>query len=121
MGNPFVHVELQTNDLAKAKQFYASLLEWKLEEIPFEGGSYTMVHVGVGVGGGMMKNPVPGSPSQWLAYISVADVAATTRKAKELGATVLCDRTEVSGFGWFGVIADPTGAVVAFWECKRTG
>lgn len=52
MGNPFVHVELQTNDVATAKQFYASLLDWRLEEIPFEGGGYTMVHVGEGVGGG---------------------------------------------------------------------
>ena len=120
MGNPFVHVELQTNDVARAKQFYASLLDWQLEEIPFDGGSYTMVHVGEGVGGGMMKSPVPGCPSHWLAYISVADVAATTQKAKELGATVLCDRAEVPGFGWFSVITDPTGAVVALWECKKT-
>ena len=79
-----------------------------------------MVHVGEGVGGGMMKSPVPGCPSHWLAYISVADVAATTQKAKELGATVLCDRAEVPGFGWFSVITDPTGAVVALWECKKT-
>ncbi|MBM4043380.1 MAG: VOC family protein [Planctomycetes bacterium] len=120
MGNPFVHVELQTNDVARAKEFYGALLDWKLEDIPPD-GEYTMVHVGEGVGGGMMKCPVPGIPSHWLAYISVADVAATTQKAKELGATVLCDRTEVPGIGWFSVIADPTGAVVAFWECKRPG
>jgi len=67
----------------------------------------------------MMANPVPGCLSHWLAYISVADVAATTKRAKELGAKVLRDRTEVPGFGWFSVIADPTGAVVALWECKR--
>ena len=34
MANPFVHVELQTNDLAKAKAFYSRLFDWKLEDVP---------------------------------------------------------------------------------------
>ena len=34
MGNPFVHVELQTQDPAKAKAFYGGLLDWKLEGTP---------------------------------------------------------------------------------------
>lgn len=116
MGNPFVHVELQTTDLAKAKAFYGQLLDWRLEE--FEGGAYTLIHVGEGVGGGMMQVPAPHIPSNWQAYIAVDDVAATTQRAKDLGATVLCDKTEVPGMGWFSVIRDPTGAVVAFWQCK---
>ncbi len=118
MGNPFVHVELQTNDVARAKEFYGALLDWKLEDAAPD-GSYTLIHVGEGVGGGMMQNPVPGVPPHWLPYISVADVTATTRKARELGATVLRDRTEVPGFGSFSVVRDPTGAVVAFWQCEE--
>ena len=34
MGNPFVHIELQTKDLAKAKEFYSKLFDWKLEDMP---------------------------------------------------------------------------------------
>ncbi|MGH7432856.1 MAG: VOC family protein, partial [Candidatus Methylomirabilales bacterium] len=34
MGNPFVHVELQTQDLGKAKKFYQELFSWKLQDIP---------------------------------------------------------------------------------------
>lgn len=50
MSNPFVHVELQTKDLARAKDFYSALFGWKLEDIPVEGGpgSYTMINVGEG-------------------------------------------------------------------------
>jgi catechol 2,3-dioxygenase-like lactoylglutathione lyase family enzyme len=57
MGNPFVHVELETNDVAKAKGFYSKLFDWKLEDVPnpAAGGSYTMISVGDGTGGGMMK------------------------------------------------------------------
>jgi len=30
MANPFVHIELQTRDLAKSKDFYSRLFDWKL-------------------------------------------------------------------------------------------
>lgn len=66
-----------------------------------------------------MKNPVPNAPSRWLAYVRVDDVAAATKKAKELGATVLQNRTEVPNFGWFSVISDPTGAVLGLWQAKE--
>ena len=120
MANPFVHVELHTSDLSKAKAFYSRLFDWKLkdESMP-EGGSYTMIDVGQGTGGGMMTLMSPGTPPHWLAYVGVDDVAAATRKAKELGATVKMDKTEVGDFGWFSIIADPTGAVFALWQPKQ--
>jgi predicted enzyme related to lactoylglutathione lyase len=52
------------------------------------GMSYTMIDGGEGTGGGMMKHPMPGAPSAWLAYVNVDNVAAATAKAKSLGATV---------------------------------
>jgi len=66
MPNPFVHVELDTTDLEKAKAFYSKLFDWKLEPFPMAEGEYTMIQVGEGTGGGMMKNPVAGTPSFWL-------------------------------------------------------
>jgi uncharacterized protein len=119
MANPFVHVELQTNDPARARQFYTSLFGWKLQDVPMPDGTYTMIDVGGGTGGGMMRNPVPGAPSHWLAYVGVDDIGASTKKAKELGATVLVDVTEVGEFGWMSVITDPTGATLAMWKPKN--
>jgi predicted enzyme related to lactoylglutathione lyase len=118
MANPFVHVELNTVDLPKAKTFYSNLFNWKLEDVPMEDGSYTMIGVGDGTGGGMMKHPVPGAPSMWLTYVLVDDVAAATKKAKSLGATVKKDVTEVMGMGSFSIIADPTGAALGLWQAK---
>ena len=114
MANPFVHVELLTNDVAKAREFYTGLFDWKLEDIP--GMDYTMINVGEGTKGGMMKNPMPVSPSFWLAYVLVADAADATVKAKSLGATVCKEVTEIPGIGWFSVITDPTGATLALWQ-----
>ena len=118
MANPFVHIELQTQDLAQARAFYSQLFDWKLEEIPLPGGegSYTMIHVGEGTGGGMFANPDPNVPSHWLAYIGVDDIAASTAKARELGATVLQDVMQVGEYGWLSVLMDPAGAVFALWK-----
>jgi len=116
MGNPFVHVELATNDLPRAKSFFKSLFDWRLEEIP--GMDYTMIEVGEGTGGGMMKNPVPGIPSHWLAFVLVDDVVAMTKKAKSLGASIAKDITEVPDTGLFSVILDPTGAAIGLWQPK---
>ena len=118
MANPFVHVELNTTDVDKAKAFYTKLFAWKLEDFPMSGGSYTMISVGEGTGGGMMKHPMPGAPSMWLAYVQVDDIAAATQKAKSLGATVIKDVTEVMGAGWLSIITDPTGAALGLWKPK---
>ena len=119
MANPFVHVELHTDDVAKAKAFYSKLFGWKLEDMPMPGGgSYTMIGVGEGTGGGMTKSQMPGAPTRWLAYVGVDDVASSTRKAKELGAKVVQEKMEVGSFGWMSVITDPTGATLALWQPK---
>ncbi len=120
MANPFVHVELQTTDLKRARDFYARLFDWKLEDVPMPGfGNYTMIGVGEGTGGGMMTSQTPGTPSQWLAYVSVDDVTSATRKAKELGAKVVVDITPVTDMGTFSVIVDPTGATLGLWQSTR--
>ena len=119
MTNPFVHVELATTDLDKAKSFYRSLFSWQLQDVDMGGGmSYTMINVGEGTGGGMMKHPVPGAPSAWLAYALVDDVAAATAKAKSLGATVMRDVTDVPNAGSFSIIIDLTGAALGLWQPK---
>lgn len=118
MPNPFAHLELNTTDTAQAKTFYGKLFDWKLEDLP--GGSYTMINTGKGTGGGMMKHPVPGASSAWLAYVEVDDIAAATKKAKSLGGKVMKDVTEVMGMGWISVIIDPTGAALGLWKPKAS-
>lgn len=119
MGNPFVHVELATTDLARSKSFYQSLFDWTLKDEDMGGGMhYTMIQVGEGVGGGMMAHPMPGAPSAWLPYVLVHDIAATVAKARSLGATIMRDVTEVPGAGSLAIVVDPTGAHLGFWQPK---
>jgi len=119
MANPFVHVELQSTDPKKARDFYGRLFDWKLEDAQVPGfGTYTMIGVGDGTGGGMMAAQ-PGTPSHWLAYVNVDDVASTTKKAKDLGAKVLVDSMAVADMGKFSIITDPTGATLGLWQTTR--
>ena len=120
MANPFVHVELSTTDVSKAKAFYGKLFNWKLEDMQFGDMTYTMIGVGDGTGGGIMKQMIPGAPSAWLSYVQVDDIEAATKKAKSLGATVMKEVTEVMGAGHFSIIVDPTGAYLGLWKPKTT-
>ena len=119
MANPFVHVELHTGDLKTAKEFYTKLFGWKLNDAPMPGGTYTMIDVGGGTGGGMMVNQAPGVPPHWMAYVGVDDVKASTKRAKELGAKVVVDVMEVGEYGWMSAITDPTGATISMWQPKN--
>jgi predicted enzyme related to lactoylglutathione lyase len=57
-------------------------------------------------------------PSHWLAYVQVKDIAASTKKAKALGAKIVKDATEVADYGWLSILTDPTGAALGLWQPK---
>ncbi len=118
MPNPFVHVELNTTDVAKATAFYRQMFDWQLKDMPMPDGSYTLIEVGEGTGGGLMKHPVPNAPSLWLPYILVDDINRATAKAAELGGRVLKGVTEVPNMGSFSIVEDPTGAAFGLWQAK---
>ena len=81
MANPFVHVELNTADVAKAKSFYRELFDWQLEDMPMAEVSYTMIKVGEGTGGGVMKHPISASSSIGQSPAAV-DLGATCHRSQ---------------------------------------
>ena len=121
MPNAFVQLELNTTDLPKAKEFYGKLFEWTLQDTKMgEHGDldYTMINVGKGTGGGMMKQLIPNAGSSWLPYVEVADIQASTKKAASLGAKIMKDVMPVADMGWLSIIVDPTGAMLGLWQTK---
>ena len=116
MGNGFVHIELNTDDVAKAKKFYKALFDWKVADMP--GMNYAMVDAGKGkTGGGMQKHPMPGSPNGWLAYVEVADIKKTLAKAEKAGGSVIHPYTEIGeGMGAIAILQDPSHAMLGLWQ-----
>jgi uncharacterized protein len=118
MANPFVHLELNTPDLAKAKEFYGELFGWSFNDMPYEGGVYATFKPDKEPGGGLMS--LSDAPTGWLAYVGVDDIQAATKKAKLLGAQVHVDSVEIPHVGWFSVVVDPTGARLALFQAKSS-
>lgn len=116
MPNPFAHIELTTNDLGTAKQFYKKLFGWKLADMKSPDGTvYTMIAPGTGPGGGMQAKPMPDAPVTWLPYVEVEDVAKSLAKAQKGGATVTLPFTDIGDMGSIGIFSDPAGALLGLW------
>lgn len=113
--------ELHTGDSNKAKHFYESLLGWTSEDLDMgEGGTYTMFKTADGEdASGMMQIPSEQQahmPPHWMSYIAVESIDVVLEKAVTLGAKIVVPKTPAGEYGIFAVVADPTGAHIAFWQ-----
>lgn len=122
---------LHATDGEQASTFYGAVLGWRADPVPGAPIAFWRLdgHVG-GVEGQPMPRDVvavlapigPGDPTppHWSVAIRVADVDATTRRAAEVGGTVLMPPTDTPGFRSVA-IADPHGGVIALTEWRSTG
>lgn len=121
MANPFVHIELNTDNLKGSQKFYSKLFKWKLSGAP-GGMPYTMIDTGSkATGGGMQAKPMPEAPTAWLPYVEVKDVKTTIAQAKKLGAKIALEYQEIGEMGAIGVLIDPAGAALGVWAQKKKG
>ena len=115
MPNPFVHMELNTPDVPKSKDFYSAMFGWTFSDMDMGGGMiYSTFKPDSGPGGGVFT--VPGAPTMWLGYVGVEDIKASTEKAVSLGAKTIRDSMEIPHVGWFSILIDPTGATIALFQ-----
>ncbi len=108
-----VHVEIPAANVEAAGKFYADLFGWKLQSVPEM--NYTMWEAADGSGGGFPEVSAEFPAGQVLVYIDSDDIDADLKKVKTLGGKVLRTKTEISGFGWFGIFQDPTGNALALY------
>jgi len=117
MANPFVHLELNTPDHAKAKEFFSAMFGWEFQDMDLgPAGVYSTFKPDSGPGGGMMS--MSDAKYGWLAYVGVDDIQAATEKARSLGATITIGPQEIPGVGWMTIFNDPTGCVLAIFQPK---
>jgi predicted enzyme related to lactoylglutathione lyase len=115
MSHPFTYAELHTQDPTAAKTFYRQLFEWKMEDHTNPNGTYTEIDLGEGFPAGLLQATGAATPSHWLPYVKVTDIAAFTTRAKSLGAAPLQEIVEIPE-GRFSVLRDPTGAPFGIFQ-----
>ena len=113
----FSWVDLTTSDSAGAKDFYGGLLGWEFEdnEIPGDGGVYTMCKLG----GDEVAAIAPTTdqfPPHWNSYVTVESADDAAAKGQELGGSVAAEPFDVMEAGRMAVLMDPTGAALCVWE-----
>jgi predicted enzyme related to lactoylglutathione lyase len=118
--------DLASPDVPASQEFYGALFGWDFT--PQDTGDpdnpyFTARQDGNDVAGMMKLSPemqAGGMPPVWGTYVTVADVEASTAKAKDLGGAVLSEPMDVMEAGRMSVVADPTGAVLCLWQPKES-
>jgi|SRR5579872_2812144 len=110
----FVWFELNTDDVAKAKAFYGETLGWTYSEMPMGPGStYTIIHSGETMVGGIVANMAPpGTPPHWFDYIEVDNVDKRAQTFGSSGGAVLRPPFDIPNVGRIAVVKDSSGAVM---------
>lgn len=114
--------ELATPNLQAAKDFYGKMFGWQFAEHDMGDYTYTMIKKNNKDLGGIWSIPKEQQkqiPPHWMTYILVEDLEAALEQAKKHGATIMKGATPAGEMGRFGVIVDPTGAHIAFWQTNK--
>jgi predicted enzyme related to lactoylglutathione lyase len=105
-------IEVLSNDVAGAREFYGRLFGWTSVDTSFDPfGAYTVFKRGdVQEGGILPIGPNWGVSPRWNTIFSVDDCDATLERAKPLGGPTVFVHT-VPKAGRIGLLSDPGGAV----------
>ena len=102
--------DITTTDLAKSKEFYARLFDWKFN--PVQGSDQAVEIVARDASIGTLR-VADGkiSPFNGVVYIQVDDIQAACNKARDLGAMVVpgFPFNLPNGTGAIGLVGDPGG------------
>jgi len=112
----FVWHDLVTDSPEACRRFYASLLGWEFDDVERLGKPYAIARRGTQRVAGLVAidKSGPEKRSQWVAYVSVADVDKAVADATRAGGRTLVSSREIEGIARAAVVADPEGAALGF-------
>lgn len=111
MGNAVAFFEVTSESPERAREFYAKLFDWQLQDMD----GYAVVDTGAGEGA-VAGGIGPGDTGVKI-YMRVDDLDAYVKKAQDLGAKVLVEPQALPGdWGTIAVVTDPDGNPVGLWK-----
>ena len=121
-----VHFEIPVDDRARAKEFYASVFEWDVQDTDMGGGSvYTLAGTVAtdekmqpketgAINGGLMDRT--SDLSVPVITIGVDSIDDSLKKVEAGGGRTITPRTPIPNMGAFAYFKDPEGNVMGLWE-----
>lgn len=116
------HFDISADDVERAKNFYASLFDWKFEKAPGPSEYYLITtkneHGEIGIGGGMAKREKP--EDSITNFIDVPSIDEYIPKVEKLEGKVLTPKQAVPGFGYLAVCMDTENNIFGLWETDES-
>jgi predicted enzyme related to lactoylglutathione lyase len=114
----FVHFDVPTEDIERAKKFYETIFNWEIKPVPGPMEYYDIITKDekgdLGLVGGMGKR---GAPDQKITnYIGVDSVDEFVEKVIANGGRIIMPKTTIPGFGYLATFLDTEGNVMGLWE-----
>jgi uncharacterized protein len=126
MKNPFTWVEIYVSDMARAQQFYETVLQINMipMQAPGEFGdlemvSFPWVEGGANISGALckMSNMQPGSGGT-LVYFASDDCSIELSRVADAGGTLLQEKMSLGEHGFCGIAMDTEGNTIGFHSMK---
>jgi len=121
-----IFFEIPADNLARARKFYGTVFDWKMNEIPSmhytQVGTVEADKLGVrgkpkepgAINGGMVeRNDSVKSPVIYISVENIDEAAATIEKN---GGKVIQPKSPVGNFGFAAYFKDTEGNVVGLWQ-----
>jgi len=112
VNNPVGWFEIYVQDISRAKTFYESVFEVKLERLnsPIEIWGFPMTMDGYGASGALVKmEGVSSGGNSTLVYFSCADCAITANCVSQHGGQIHREKMSIGEYGFIALIVDTEG------------
>jgi len=121
-GNPVGWFEIYVQDLARARAFYESVLQVKLEALASPGMemfSFPMEQDGSGATGALVKmEGMPSAGNSTLVYFKTDDCAIQESRVVPSGGKVFKPKAAIGEYGFISLVTDTEGNMVGLHSMK---
>lgn len=122
--NKVVHFEIPSDNQDRAKQFYSSVFDWEVQEMPGE-HPYTfaitspvdenyMYKESGAINGGIFKREAP--ITNPIITIEVPSIDEHVKKIEAAGGKLVVEKGEAPDMGYYAYFKDTEGNLMGLWE-----
>ncbi len=120
--NPVNWFEIYVSDMERAKHFYETVLDLKLEKMPtpdLEYWTFPMQDDRMGAGGALARmEGISPSPGGTLIYFSCEDCALEESRVEQAGGRVQKGKMSIGEYGFISLVMDSEGNLIGLHSLR---